>query len=99
MISLIARYRVKPESLSKVKRAILDFVDVVRKREPGTLVYEAFQEKDKLSFVHFMAFKNKKSEEKHRNSEHVKKFVGVLYPNCNRKPKFSKVDLVRSNRI
>ena len=89
MINIMVRYRVKKQKIAEVKKAIREFVRQVKKREKGTLIYESFQlDKHSTEFVHFMRFKDKKAEETHRKSEHVKKFVAVLYPVCEKKPIF-----------
>ena len=67
--------------------AIKELVNQVKKHEKGTLIYDAYQE-DNISFTHLMCFKDEKSEEIHRNSSYVKKFVSVLYPNCEKEPVF-----------
>ena len=45
-IHTIAQYRVKPSGVDKVKRAIEEFVPYVRANEPGTKLYQAWQQKD-----------------------------------------------------
>ena len=75
-----------------------EVVDAVKKNEPGTLVYEAFQEVDGDSFVHIMTFKDDKAEQVHGSSDYVKKFVRLLYPYCDEEPVFTKLQLVRSNK-
>jgi quinol monooxygenase YgiN len=53
-IHSIARYRVKPSGVDKVKRAIAEFVPYVRANEPGTKLYQAWQQKDDPTrFMHF----------------------------------------------
>lgn len=96
---VMARYKVKKEKVEEVKRAIKEFVDGIRRNEPDTLFYDAFQEEDDVSFVHFMCFKDGKAQEFHRSTPHVKKFVDVLYPDCEEKPTFTELRLVRSNKM
>lgn len=98
MKHLMVRYRVKKEKVDLIKKAIREFVDAVGKKEPGTLVYEAFQEPDGVSFVHFMAFRDTGTEASHRKTPHTLKFVDVLYPNCGQAPVFTELRLVRSTR-
>ena len=99
MISIIAQYRVKKDKLEIVKHAINDFVNAIKENEPGTLVYEAFQMPDKVSFIHFMSFKDETAQKKHEETKYLKKFVDILYPNCEQTPEFTNVDLIKSNRI
>ena len=98
MINIIVTYKVKRSKLNIIKKAIRDFVSNVQKKEPGTYFYGAYQKKDKVSFVHVMCFKNRKAERIHKNSEHCKRFVSVLYPVCTKKPIFINLNLVKSNR-
>lgn len=88
MITKIAQFRVKKEKLSECLNAIKEFVDQVRENEPNTLRYEAFQKQDKVSFIHFMEFKDSQAEVFHRSTPHVQKFVETVYPNCELEPKF-----------
>ena len=99
MKHVVIRYRVKREHVDKVKEAIVEFIDAVRRYEDGTLAYESFQHKNKVSFMHIMTFADQEAEDLHRNSVYVKKFVKILYPRCSRKPIFTDLNLVRSNRI
>ena len=98
MIHRMAKYKVKKEKLEDVKNAIIEFVDAVKKNEPGTQVYEAFQEDDEVSFVHLMSFEDANARNIHRNSSYLKKFVDLLYPNCDEQPVFTDLHLIRSNR-
>ncbi len=88
MINKIVRYRVNKDKLKDVIKAVKEFVNEVRKNEPGTIRYDAYQLKDKMSFIHFMSFKDSKDENIHRKTRHVKKFVSILYPNCEEEPEF-----------
>ena len=88
----MAVYSVRKDRLKVVLPAVKKFVKTVNKKEPGTIVYVAYQKKDRPhEFVHFMVFKNKRAKELHKRSRHVKKFVDVIYPNATSEPTF--VDL------
>lgn len=79
----LARYQVKAESLDKCLAAIHEFVAYVRKAEPGTLRYEVWQEEDDPTrFVHIFTFRDEAASETHSASAEVKKFAGILYPEC-----------------
>jgi quinol monooxygenase YgiN len=97
MIYKTAEYKVKKDALPEALTAIRDFVESV-KDEKGTLLYDAYCKKDEVSFVHFMAFKNKEAEEAHRSTEHVKRFVEILYPNCEEEPVFTDVTKIASTQ-
>jgi quinol monooxygenase YgiN len=79
----LARYQVKPEALDKVLAAIHEFVAYVRANESGTLRYDVWQERDDPThFVHIFVFRNADADRIHSESAQVKKFAGVLYPEC-----------------
>jgi len=79
----LARYEVKPEAIDTCLAAIHDFVACVREREPGALRYEVWQEKDHPTrFVHLFVWRDEEANRIHGESAAVKKFAGILYPNC-----------------
>ena len=74
-------YRVKPGAVDKVKRAIVEFVEYVKKNEPGTEMYLAWQEKaDPTRFLHLFRFKDEAAQKKHGESAAVAKFESVYGP-------------------
>lgn len=76
-----AHYQVKIQSVGKVKKAIKKFVDYVKKNEPGTQMYLAWQQKNKKThFMHFFIFKNRKAQDIHSKSKEVKEFESVYRP-------------------
>jgi quinol monooxygenase YgiN len=82
-IRQLAHYQVHPESLEKVLAAIHEFVAYVRANEPGTLRYEVWQEQNDLTrFVHIFTFRDAEADRIHSESAAVKKFSGILYPEC-----------------
>jgi len=83
MIRQLARYQVRPGALEKVLAAIHEFVAYLRVHEPGTLRYEVWQEAaDPTRFVHIFVFRDAEADRIHSESEAVKKFSGILYPEC-----------------
>ena len=77
----MARFRVKPESVDACVRAITEFTEAVGRDEPDTLFYTAYQERDDpTAFVHVFGFRDEAAEALHRETDHVKRFVDVLYP-------------------
>jgi quinol monooxygenase YgiN len=97
-IRQIARYQVRPEALRGCLGAIHEFVAYVRANEPGTLRYEVWQEqKEPTRFVHIFTFRDAESDKIHSESAEVKRFAGVLYPECLAPVEFIDYDLVTSN--
>ena len=82
-IRQLARYQVRPEALEQCLAAIREFVAYVRASEPGTLRYEVWQElDDPTRFVHIFIFRDGEADRIHSESPEVKRFAGILYPNC-----------------
>jgi len=80
-IYTIAEYQVKPSGTGRVKRAIEEFVRYVKANEPGTRLYEAWQQKDDPTrFVHFFIFENAEAHEIHSKSAAVKRFESIYRP-------------------
>ncbi len=81
MLFQTGAYQVKRAALPQVKKAIEEFVQYVTEKEPGTLMYLAWQEKeDSTKFVHLFIFKDAASQELHGQSEAVKRFEAVYSP-------------------
>ena len=76
-----ARFSVKPEALDRCRSAIEEFVSSVRANEPGTRLYLSLQDRaDRTRFLHVMMFDDEAAGDLHPNSEAVKRFTAVLYP-------------------
>lgn len=79
----LARYEVRPEALEECLAAIHEFVAYVRANEAGALRYEVWQETEQPTrFVHLFVWKDAEANRIHGKSEAVRKFAGILYPNC-----------------
>ena len=79
----LARYEVRPESLDTCIAAIHEFVAYVRANEAGALRYEVWQDAERPTrFVHIFVWKDEESNRLHGESDAVKRFAGILYPNC-----------------
>jgi quinol monooxygenase YgiN len=79
----LARYEVRPEALEQCVAAIHEFVAYVRTNEPGALRYEVWQEAERPTrFVHIFIWRDEEANRIHGDSAAVKKFAGILYPNC-----------------
>jgi quinol monooxygenase YgiN len=80
-IYTIANYRVKPSGVDRVKSAIEEFVPYVKDNEPGTRLYEAWQQSDDpTSFLHFFIFEDEASHVTHSKSAAVKRFEAAYRP-------------------
>jgi quinol monooxygenase YgiN len=76
-----AHYRIRPQGVDKVKQAIVEFVDYVKKNEPGTTVYSAWQqEDDPTRFVHIFTFADEAAQTRHSESDAVKRFESLDSP-------------------
>ena len=76
-----ARFSVKPEALDRCRSAIEEFVSYVRASEPGTKLYLSLQDRaDPTRFLHLFGFEDEAAEHVHSNSDAVKRFTDVLYP-------------------
>jgi quinol monooxygenase YgiN len=79
----LARYEVRPEALEECLAAIHEFVAYVRANEPGALRYEVWQEAEHPTrFVHIFVWRDEEANRIHGESAAVRKFAGILYPNC-----------------
>jgi len=79
----LARYEVRLEALDVCLAAIHEFVAYVRGSEPGALRYEVWQDAEHPTrFVHIFVWRDAEANRIHGESEAVKKFAGILYPNC-----------------
>ena len=97
-IRQLARYQVRAGSLDLCLAAIHEFVAYVRAHEPGTVRYEVWQERaDPTRFVHIFTFRDAEADRIHSESEAVKKFSGVLYPECLAPVEFVDYEQITSN--
>jgi quinol monooxygenase YgiN len=88
-ISRIVQYKVKKKKLDKVHEALSEFIETVRKEEPGTIIYKVYHENDDpASIVHLMSFVDKNAEKIHDKTEHMKKLKKILVPISKGKAKY-----------
>jgi quinol monooxygenase YgiN len=94
----LARYEVRPEALAQCLAAIHEFVAYVRANEPGALRYEVWQDaKHPTRFVHIFVWKDAEANRVHGESAAVKRFAGILYPNCLEPVEFREYKQVDAN--
>ena len=99
MIRQLATYQVRPAAVGRILSAIREFVAYVEANEPGTLRYEAWQEKgDPTRFTHIFVFRDADAEQTHSDSAAVKTFSGILYPECLAPVRFVEFELVATNQ-
>jgi quinol monooxygenase YgiN len=80
-IYTIAEYKVRPEGVDKVTRAIQEFTAYVTANEPGTKMYLAWQQQESPNrFVHFFIFENEAALKAHSQSDAVKRFEAAYRP-------------------
>ena len=78
---MTVQYKLKKKKLAKAKDALSEYVDAVKKNEPGTIEYKVFQGgDDNSSFVHLMSFVDKNAKKTHEKTEHLKKLKKILIP-------------------
>lgn len=94
----LARYEIRPEALDDCLAAIHDFVGYVRANESGALRYEVWQEAEHPTrFVHIFIWRDAEANAMHGESAAVKKFAGILYPNCLKPVEFVEYKQVDGN--
>lgn len=80
-ITILVQYKIKKKKLVKATNAISEYVEVVKKNEPGTTEYKVFQDgNDRTLFIHVMSFVDKAAKKTHEKSEHLKKLKKILVP-------------------
>ncbi len=96
----LARYEVHPEALEACLSAIHEFVAYVRDNEPGALRYEVWQDKQHPTrFVHIFVWRDEEANRIHGESAAVKRFAGILYPNCLAPVEFTEYRQVDANAM
>jgi len=96
-VYMTARFKVKPESLETCRQAIGEFVDYVRANKPETRLYESVQETgDATSFLHYFVFEDEAARDRHSNSDGVRRFTSILYPELLAPVEFTEYRLVAS---
>jgi quinol monooxygenase YgiN len=79
---MTARFEVQADKLTVCQQAIREFVEYIRANEPDTLLYTSLQETSRPNrFLHYFIFRDDAAREVHSNSEAVKRFTKILYPN------------------
>ena len=97
-IRQLAYYEIHHEAIAQVLAAIKEFVAYIRLNEPGTLRYEVWQEPDNPArFVHIFVFRDAEADRIHSESAEVKKFAGILYPECLVPVEFTDYTFIASN--
>jgi len=94
---MTAHYQIHPEAAETCLKAIREFTEYVKNHEPGTQMYTALQETGQTSrFLHIFIFENEVARQIHSNSEGVKRFTEILYPETMNGVEFKEYVLVSS---
>ncbi len=81
------RYKVKKDKLEEVGSALREYIDELKLKEPGILLYDVYQEvNDPTSSVTVITFKDEATRDKWIHAPHTEKLGSVLYPNCEKPP-------------
>ncbi|MBI4698339.1 MAG: antibiotic biosynthesis monooxygenase [Nitrospirae bacterium] len=84
---LMIPFQVQEDRLDEAKKIINELISNVRKKEPGTLLYQSVQlKKTPTSFIHFIIFADHEAHMQHRSSLYVLDFVKKLYNLCPDEP-------------
>ncbi|SMH70272.1 putative quinol monooxygenase [Candidatus Nitrosotalea okcheonensis] len=96
-ITILVQYKIKKKKLTKATNAILEYVEQVKKNEPGTTEYTVFQdESDRTMFIHVMSFVDKAAKKTHEKSEYLKKLKKILVPISKGKAVYTSMVAVQS---
>jgi quinol monooxygenase YgiN len=97
-IRQLALYEVHKSAIVKVLAAIEEFVTAIRVKQPGTLFYEVWQERENPArFVHLFVFRDDAAHQAHTDAAETKKFASILYPECLEPVKFVDYHQVATN--
>jgi quinol monooxygenase YgiN len=96
MITIVAKFKVKPECIEKFKRSALNCVRNTRK-ECGNITYKIFQGRhtpDEFTFIE--EWLNDVAIDKHNNMPHFKAFLDEIKPLCEADPIIEQIMAVPS---
>ena len=80
-VTIMVQYKIKKKKLAKATSAISEYIEAVKKNEPGTTEYKVFQdENDRTLFIHVMSFADKAAKKIHEKSVHLKQLKKILVP-------------------
>jgi len=82
MINRLATYKVRAESISKVRDALAKFVEATNDQGPEGIEIAIFCEKDGLTHHHYSSFPNEQAYIEHGDSAYFAEFWEVLYECC-----------------
>ena len=96
MITIVAKFDVKSQSLDEFTKAAIDVTRETRK-ERGNLSYKiCHQRGDKTKFTFIEEWLNDVSIEQHNNSKHFKEFVNIITPLLNKDIEIEQLEKVPS---
>ena len=94
-LCMTASFLVRPGSPDRVTDAIREFIDEMRRSEPGTTVYLSLQDAvNPHRFLHVMVFADDRANDVHRRAAIAKRFTERLTPELVGDVKFGDYDVV-----
>lgn len=98
-ITIMVQYKIKKKKLAKATNAISEYMEAVKKNEPGTTEYKVFQdENDRTLFIHVMSFADKAAKKIHEKSVHLKQLKKILVPISKGKAVYTSMVRIKSTK-
>lgn len=96
MITIVANFKVKPESADEFRKAALACLKETRK-EKGNITYRIYQHRDdKSAYTFFEEWLNDTVIEFHNKAAHFEKFINTITPMCESEPQITQLTAVPS---
>ena len=94
-LCITANYLIRQDSGERVVSAIREFVDEMRRSEPGMITYLSLQDAvNPQRFMHVMVFADERANDAHRAAAFTKRFTEKLTPELLGDVKFGDYDVV-----
>lgn len=87
MVVVLARLRLRPDRADEGAAALRDFVEYVRREEPGTLTYVVHRKRDEpRELIVYERYADQASFQEHTNSARFAEMFSVLGPMLDGEP-------------